>query len=199
MSEEKTAHLSPEALHAYLDGMLSSADAHRAEAHLAACEMCSQQIADLRVVFAALASLPDEPPRYDMRAPVMARILPPRRSPALGWLVAAEAFAAALALAAAWGWLGQALAPLEALARETLLSLDAGAYLRAAERLSQGVTSPITRALASLADLHLRLPQPSVPIPYAFALVVAAAALWVIAHRVLLRRQGVGGLEKSAR
>ena len=54
----RPAHLSAEALSAYLDGELSSGRAARARSHLAACERCQARLDELRSLKSLLSGLP---------------------------------------------------------------------------------------------------------------------------------------------
>ena len=58
-------------LRAYLDGEIAGGDRAAFEAHLAACERCRQDAADLARVLALLRAAPDIPPRPDFTARVI--------------------------------------------------------------------------------------------------------------------------------
>ncbi|MFQ5880344.1 MAG: anti-sigma factor family protein, partial [Dehalococcoidia bacterium] len=86
-------------LSAYIDGRLGAAPARRLEAHLAACEQCRRQLAELQATVNALRWLPQAAvPRSFVLSPQRAR----RPAPALPFYtpVRAAAVAAAVALAA---------------------------------------------------------------------------------------------------
>lgn len=82
-------HLSSEVVQALVDGQLSSVDAEVAEAHLAGCAVCAEDVADLRDVQAAIGSLATP---STASAPT---------SPAWWWM--AGAAAAAVVVLAVWG------------------------------------------------------------------------------------------------
>jgi anti-sigma factor RsiW len=188
MPNHENAHLSLEVLHAQLDGMLSPADARRAEEHLASCETCSKAAASLRIVFESLASLPDEPLAVDLRPAVLARLRPRGRRPArIGWLLALEVAGSAVVLGAAWQWLAERLGSLEGLAPEAWLTVGSRFLAEVAERVGQAAMEPISQAASALAGFQLSLPQPEVPLAQGLALVISAVALWFVGHRVLLR------------
>ncbi|HLB65798.1 MAG TPA: zf-HC2 domain-containing protein [Anaerolineales bacterium] len=201
MSSDMNAHLDPEVIQAFLDGSLSPAEARRAEAHLASCAACSKQAVELRAVFEWLATLPDEPLTTDLRPAVLRRLRPRRRpSGRLAWLLAAEAAGTALALVGAWRWLGEILSPYADLTSNTWPAVGWDLVVQVAERIWEGASGPIAQGMSLLAGLRLGVPQPAIPLPQILALIGAAAALWLVGHRVLLRSQlAPQGLEEGAR
>lgn len=78
---------SSEALSAYLDGALDSAERDAVERRLATCDACRAELADLRRVRALLRALPEVTPPRSFTLP--ATTTPPRRAGALrpgpGW------------------------------------------------------------------------------------------------------------------
>lgn len=92
-------------LRAYLDGEIAGGDRAAFEAHLAACERCRQDAADLARVLALLRAAPDIPPRPDFTARVMdaiearSAVSARRRLPARRYALAAS-FLLVCALAA---------------------------------------------------------------------------------------------------
>ncbi|PYQ03877.1 MAG: hypothetical protein DMF83_19850 [Acidobacteria bacterium] len=85
----------------YLDGELAAAARSEVEAHLRGCSACAHHLEELAAVDAAARDLPvPAPPGYfdSLPARVRARLPPPRRRTAPGWMWAAAAGVALAAL-----------------------------------------------------------------------------------------------------
>jgi hypothetical protein len=67
-------HLNETQLNEYLDQMLDDESRQQAEAHLAACEQCRAELADLEMLFSSLGELSEIPLTRDLRAGVLARL-----------------------------------------------------------------------------------------------------------------------------
>lgn len=93
-------HLIDETLNEYLDEALTPAARRDAETHLRDCADCEARLAELSLVFSALASLPDVELARDLSASVV-RMVTPRLTPRpvlprpIQWVVGLQ-FAAAL-------------------------------------------------------------------------------------------------------
>ncbi|NJN17664.1 MAG: hypothetical protein HC822_16010 [Oscillochloris sp.] len=70
-------HLSSERLERYLDADLPPQEHEMIAAHLSGCAACRSELAALKVLFADLAALPDDPPPIDLQPLVLARLAPP--------------------------------------------------------------------------------------------------------------------------
>lgn len=164
-------HLSDETLNELLDEALAPEPRAAAERHLAGCADCAARLADLRVLFAGLAALPEEGLETDLAPRVIARLRP--RSSVLPrpvrWLAVLQA--AGLVLAGLLGW-QTAAARLQSLALPQLPAWSA-------EKILDLLTSVFTLP----ADLTGWLRVPAVPIP---ALDLPTATLAVCAAGLLL-------------
>lgn len=182
------SHLEPNLLERYLDGELSREELAAAEAHLASCASCREDLGRLRAIFVELAALPAEPPPVDLTPLVLARIAPPAPWPARAWaiLAAQAAFCLALAFwlapqAIAWAnelWAG--LAPqLSATLDPRLIVAWAESLAGQANAVARSVQALDTGSLIGLA-------------PTQWALLLGGAALiWLAGNGALLgtRRQ----------
>ncbi len=77
------SHLTETQLNEYLDQMLDNASRQKAETHLADCEQCRAELAELEMLFSTLDELPDIPLTRNLRAKVLARLPQVTQSPAL--------------------------------------------------------------------------------------------------------------------
>lgn len=168
-------HLDDELLDRYADGALSAEERAAAEAHLAACDRCRGELAEMRGLIATFRAVPAEPLPIDLAPRVLARVGPGRREARrralVGLLVAQAALTVLLA-----AWVVPALRP---------------------------IASPWVGFDPPLAELAAALIPPRLA-PLAWfgsaqaALAVAAlAALWLIGNRLVLagaaaRRRGEG-------
>jgi anti-sigma factor RsiW len=164
-------HLSDDTLNELLDEALAPQPRAAVERHLAGCADCAVRLADLRVLFAELAALPEEGLETDLTPLVVSRLKP--RSSALPrpvrWLAVLQA--AGLVLAGILGW-QTAAARLQAF---TLPPLPAWSAEKMLDLLSSVFSPP--------ADLTGWLRLPGVPIP---ALDLPTATLAVCAAGLLL-------------
>ena len=89
-------HLTDETLNEYLDDALTNPARTEAETHLRNCADCAARLAELSLVFSALASLPDFELERDLSASVVRRLTPrPVLPRPIQWVVGLQ-FAAAL-------------------------------------------------------------------------------------------------------
>lgn len=98
-------HLSEDTLNELLDNALTPALREQAEAHLAACPACADQLAQLRVLFADLDTLPDIAFDMDLAPMVMAQLekRPVASLPRpVWWLAAVQVAAVTLATVFSW-------------------------------------------------------------------------------------------------
>jgi anti-sigma factor RsiW len=164
-------HLDEVHLNAYFDRELGGEALREAEAHLAGCKSCRQALSELEGVANALADLPDEALRGDLRAQVMARLPQPRLH--TGWKLVLAAQSGAV--------LGVGLLVLQNLSER----------VRPQDWL-EGATAGLLRMAPSLPKLpiHLSFSFPTLNLqPSSAALIflaVAAALLWSVGNAVLL-------------
>jgi anti-sigma factor RsiW len=89
MTDAHETHAGDDALSAYLDAELASAERRRVADHLAACPRCAARLADFAALSADFARLPRESLGCDLAGVVAGRLAaaaPPRqRTPAPGW------------------------------------------------------------------------------------------------------------------
>ncbi len=103
-------HLAPERLDALIDGVLEASDRGAAEAHVAGCEACAEELARIRAVRAAIGALASQGPdaRFEARLREaldredarLGRARGARRTSARRWLAAG--LAASMAVFALW-------------------------------------------------------------------------------------------------
>ena len=183
----ETRHIAEAELNEYLDGTLDAQKNEAVTQHLAGCTQCQAQAAELSLVFATLAAMPDASLTRDLSAQILAE-LPPAgvvRWPA--WvrplLVVQVALASALLL-----WLWPRLAP------------GWTAFVKTGQGVGASITAGLQSrfALLELADL---LPTgalanfPAGPgmelvLPVAQLVFLAALALgaWFLGNALLLSR-----------
>lgn len=170
-------HLSPEALDAYRDGMLGAGASAAAEAHLAGCGACRAALAELDMLYAELASLPETPPPLDLAPGVLARI------GAAPWGL--RAWGALLLQAAATLGLTLLLAPLllAGLAAIPWPQLDAQVGQLSASLRSLHLT--VDDAIAAMMAIRT-VPILALPRLGWVALLGAGVSTWLIGNRLLL-------------
>lgn len=78
-------HLPSEVLNAYLDAALPTAERAAAEAHLATCPLCAQELAALQAVFARLQAWPAQPLPRDFATAVTQQLR--ARATATPWVL----------------------------------------------------------------------------------------------------------------
>lgn len=170
-------HPSPETLDAYRDGALGPAAHTAVEAHLASCAACQTALAELDMVYAELASVPETPPPHDLAPGVLARIGQGRWGlRAWGALLLQAAATLALALLLAPPLLGSLAGlpwPQPDLSPERLLG-----DLRSLQRT---VSDAIAALMAIRTAPILALP----PLGWA-ALLLAGMSTWLAGNRLLL-------------
>jgi hypothetical protein len=81
---ETLNHPTPDRLEALVEDTLDRADKAVVESHLATCERCQVEVADLRSLFEALATLPEVAPSAGFADRVMKGVRVPR--PVLDWV-----------------------------------------------------------------------------------------------------------------
>ncbi len=67
-------HLSDSQLNEYLDNVVDMTARHEIDLHLAACEECPAQLAELQTLFSDLEGMPEIKPTHDLTSSVMARL-----------------------------------------------------------------------------------------------------------------------------
>jgi anti-sigma factor RsiW len=188
MSEDEMSHPDLETLHGLLDGALSFEEAARAEAHIAACAQCAEQIASLKAVFDSLARLPEEPLRLDLRPRVMAGLEPVRRRTfRFGWLLGAQLAGAALGAWIARSSIEGMLSPMRVSQPTRWFTSRLLAVAGDVGSAWETVAAPAADALGSVLNIRWVSPIPAVPIPQILGLVAAACALCVVGNGILLR------------
>jgi anti-sigma factor RsiW len=181
-------HLSDEVLNEFLDNALAPEIFAETQAHLAACQQCAAQLAELTGLFADLAALPEIPLDRDLSMAVLARIAPreplPRPVP---WVLAFQTLAILLLMTLAAPFLDIASsipanlihtpAPSEVLA---FLSAESMLWARSIQFFNLQTTLPVWNfpPLLNLSGLALGITLLSVFI------------LWLVANRLLLRLPG---------
>lgn len=184
-------HLDYDTLNAYLDGELAAPARREAEAHLAGCPACRQELERLRALFAALEAWPEAEPARDFAGDVLAQVRA-RRAAArrLQALLALQA-AAALALLA-WGW-SLAVPWLDALGRDLGARAlgwvaEAAATLQAWQQGLAGDLVPRLLAAWEQAATAPVLPLADQPATFWAAVLAGALALWLAGNGLLLGR-----------
>ncbi|MBN2547604.1 MAG: zf-HC2 domain-containing protein [Anaerolineales bacterium] len=193
---DKFEHLTDACLNEYLDAALDSQQRQMLEAHLQECQTCADRLAELRLVFAALQRLPDEPLEHDLTPNVLRAIGGARLGTAalpyslkLGF--AAQALLALVLLAVFWpviasqvslslaawagGWTGL-LAPVEF--QQGLLEWQQ--LILQAESWLEQTTQAWQRVLAE--PIVMQTPLATLVI-----LMILAGAAWWAANWLLLR------------
>lgn len=174
-------HLTDTLLDLYVDDALPAAERAPIEAHLADCAACRAEVAALRALHAALATLEPLPMPVDLTPRVLAQVAAPVAPPRLvEWLLAVQ-IAAVLALvvwagpllAGAWRAWGRALPTLER-AQAALLWQGLLASMHAE-----------WQRLAAWGEWLAPLPALLSASQWA-GLLAAAALLWLLGNRWLL-------------
>lgn len=169
-------HLSDDLLNEYLDEALASELRAEAEAHLAVCEPCSARLAELRVLFADLDSLPDLPLAVDFTPAIVARLeqnVPLPRP--IRWLVVAQVFGALVALILTWPLVETMLPTWNLPPLQNIFSESATSLL-------QTITDFRFPKLAfDLPSLNLDLPTATLTVT-----ILGVALLWLVANGLLL-------------
>jgi hypothetical protein len=188
------AHLKESQLHEYLDGALSTASRAELESHLADCPACTRKLAELRSLFTSLEHLPEVQLQTDLVGSVLAKI-EPAPGAALRWVLALEAAAALLLLAAFWPFV-------RLLAHRPLPQyFDFSALVRVATTTFLHQFTQFSGWWSALWDSFSRLLFNTynplsyrlgieLPNAYVLLLIVAASFLWLVGNSLLLRLNG---------
>jgi len=169
-------HLADDLLNEILDEALAPETRAEVEAHLAACELCSARLAELRALFAELDSLPDLPLEMDFAPVILARLEQTAPLPRpIRWLAVAQAFGAVLAIILAWPLVEPLLLPIE------FPSLNATFDKLAASWLQIVTAFRFPNIAFELPSLGLDLPSTTLTIA-----TLSVALLWLVANGLLL-------------
>jgi anti-sigma factor RsiW len=179
------SHLGAETLDLYLDDELDPAARAAADAHLADCVHCREELTVLRGLYGALDALPPERLPADLTAPVLARLAPARRAWGALPVALLGAQVVLTGLLAAW------LAP--SLAGRTLLrlpGLPGPATLGPVTALPDWLAARAAEVGAPLGTLTFATADLVAGVaPARWALVIAlAGVVWLVGNRVLLAR-----------
>lgn len=198
MTDHSTAHLSDDLLHEILDQAAAPEARASAQAHLAACQRCSQRLDDLGVLFASLAATPDVPLTRDLAPgvtqavrrsrPALDRPSSAPRARLLQVLLPAQALAVVLVVVLAWPLFAtlatQLAPPAFALIGEATTALRPLA-------LSAGETSQWWAELQRTANTGWLAVQASpmlaVPVRHLAAAVGGSGLLWLLMNLYLLQ------------
>lgn len=180
-TDPPTPHLSEAALHAWLDGALDARARTDADAHLAACAVCAEQMAQLRQVATMLQAWPDMVLERDLSAGVLAAIAPRPIAVSRRWRIVLSAQIACALFAGG----GLALALQNGLPDPVLPAMDVLAPLNA---LGSWVTALTTQqyGLAEQAASSM-LQLLNTPLFSAGSCLSIAGAAWIIGNSALLR------------
>ena len=189
-------HTHPEEniLHEYLDGALSPASRKELESHLADCPACARKLTELRSLFTSLEHLPEVRLQTDLVGSVLSEI-EPAPGAALRWVLALEAAAALLLLAAFWPFV-RLLAPhlpTQYFDFSALVRVATATFLHQFTQFS-GWWSALGESFSRLLfntynPLSYRLGI-ELPNAYVLLLIVAASFLWLVGNSLLLRLNG---------
>lgn len=169
-------HLPDELLNEILDQTLAPGLRIEAEAHLAACELCSARLAELRTLFAEIDSLPDLPLDVDFAPTILARLEQNAPLPRpIRWLAVAQAFGALLAVVFSWPLIEPLIPPLDFPALNSTFAELAASWLQTSLDFQFPV---ITFELPSLG-----LDLPSTTLTLA---TLGVALFWLLANGLLL-------------
>lgn len=173
-------HIPELTLHAFLDGELEGAAEERVEAHLAVCASCQERLAAWQRLFGVVEQLPDVTPGRDLASRIVAEA---GRQKAPGWLrplLVGEAALASLLLIWLWPFV------------QPLLTMTTAAIQSWVQRLPEpGLNSWV--GPAELLGWLQQIDLPTLPIAlptFAWPLVVAVFALWMLGNGLLLKRRG---------
>ncbi len=187
-------HLDNNTINEYLDSALEPARRAEVESHLAACPTCAARLAELRVLFAALESLPDAQLEHDLSSAVIESIrraklaAQPALSPKLRLVIAVQALAALALIGIALPFAAQTLelagAPpftsqAAATAADALAAFNATwatAVNSAQSLLNEGITTVEN------------LPLPTLPALGLGAFFATVSTLWLVGNGLLLTR-----------
>ncbi len=208
----KTAHLSREAINSYLDGELNAEDRSRVEAHLATCEQCREEAASLNRLFETLEGLEDVS-SPDIVTTVLSRIASTRQRQWRTWLVSAMQVAVTTALLtlswssldARWqgltGWMFSLQVPEAWITAITIVS-EPWQIIEDWIAVIIALLGEWLGRISSLPELalpELSLPELALPITQLAVLLTLAAATWLLANFLLLRRECRNGISISNR
>lgn len=180
-------HLTDEILNEYLDGELNAAQRIEADAHLADCTECAARLANLRVLFNEIASLPDlELPR-DLSASVLQKVTPPPTAMTPSWIPALILLQALLALIASFF-------AASLIQKIPSISLPAYSFPTSTELLTR-----LDKIILTVQSQWTQIHWPSISLNlftsldlssvFIIATLISALLFWLIGNGLLLRSQ----------
>lgn len=103
MLKNRKYHPDEWSLQEYLDEVLADEDRKRLDTHLAECEDCVAKFDSMKILYAELKRLPDEPLAHDLSAGVIRSLaLKVERKPSLQRILAVQLAAAIIVFLAIW-------------------------------------------------------------------------------------------------
>ena len=187
MNADSSLHIDDVSLNEYLYSALAPEPSADDEADLTTCPVCAARLADLRALFATLATLPDAPLERDLAHQVLAALQPrPAPLPPIArWAFMAQAMLAMVFTVIATLVLAYTITP-----ADSFIDPAVDSFTQMIESLItqwQATWASAQSTIASLLDSTLTFLPKSFEWTW-FAGLVAVLVLWLAGNGVILRR-----------
>jgi anti-sigma factor RsiW len=180
-------HLSEETLNEYLDNALTPSAQAAADAHLADCAACMDELEALRSLFTEIESLPEAPIEHDLSSAVVARLgnragVPP----VIRWALVVQGLAVVVVLGLAWPLFPSATPSWVAALKLPAIALDLPSMGQLTE-LWAAQQNAWAHAFSQMSNLlpsfSLHLDPPAI---LQAGTLVSACLLWLVGNSLLL-------------
>jgi hypothetical protein len=183
-------HINEERMHAYLDQEIGAEDQRVIEAHLTLCAQCKREIADLRVLFQQIESIPEEGFQKEIASAVLHSISTQTAIPIRFRVLAVlQGVTAVLLLGLLWPVIQSSVLDISS----SLRSWDLDEWIQEGLITLQPVLTEAVDQIRGWAEtllLGLELNVPVWPISNWWFVVLGGLFLWLISNGFLLTRYG---------